>query len=725
MTDPQPLTTGTPLAPSGGMPPHRWTFMRAGGVDQVVIRSGADVVHLEALDQKLWVALACPTHGLHFDAATLDLLDTDGDGRIRAPEVIEASRWVRTHFANPDELLEATDTVALSSIPPTDEGKALADEARDMLRRLGRENAEAFTLADVIERAKTFNALPFNGDGIVPAESTDDPGLKQLIADIIATHGSVEDASGRPGIDRAKADAFFAEVDAVNAWLAKGEADRETTPLGDKTLEASEAALAVRDKVDDFFVRTRVAAYDASSGAELNPRADDYREMAHETLSVASAHVAELPLALVAPGRALPLREGINPAWQDKIDALRERALEPLFGRELHELTEADWREAQRRLVPCEKWLRAKPETRIDALGIERVRALGSSDAKQKLEALIARDEAAKGEFARLHDLEKMARFKRDLVHFLNNFVSFSEFYARQTAIFEAGILYLDARSCDLTIEVEDAAKHAALAGLAKAYLAYCECRRGKEKKTIVTAFTAGDVDYLLVGRNGVFYDREGRDWDATITKVVENPISMRQAFFSPYKKFVRMIEEQVAKRAASADKNAQGKLSALATNVVKPQPAGTAPAAPAAPAARVDVGTVAALGVALGSISTVIVGVFSKFIDLGFWIPVALVGIVLAISGPSVIIAWLKLRQRSLGPILDASGWAINGHMRINVPLGASLSKTPKLPPCTIRTARDPYARSHAGFYVTVIVAIAAAAYAAWRMGWLGPLLP
>ena len=102
--------------------------------------------------------------------------------------------------------------------------------------------------------------------------------------------------------------------------------------------------------------------------------------------------------------------------------------------------------------------------------------------------------------------------------------------------------------------------EHAALAGLSKAYLAYCDCTRGAdEKTTIVAAFTAGDVDNLMVGRNGVFYDRKNRDWDARITNIVENPISVRQAFWSPYKRLVRMVEEQVAKRAAAKEKESSG----------------------------------------------------------------------------------------------------------------------------------------------------------------------
>lgn len=72
---------------------HRWRFWRAGGVDQVRLDRGADLVHLDELDQKLWVALACPVKGLEFDERTLALLDADKDGRVRAPEVIAASRW--------------------------------------------------------------------------------------------------------------------------------------------------------------------------------------------------------------------------------------------------------------------------------------------------------------------------------------------------------------------------------------------------------------------------------------------------------------------------------------------------------------------------------------------------------------------------------------------------------------------------------------------------------
>ena len=65
---------------------HVWKFFRAGGFDQVRLETGADLMALDQLDQKLWVALACPTRGIEFGTRTLDLIDTDLDGRIRANE---------------------------------------------------------------------------------------------------------------------------------------------------------------------------------------------------------------------------------------------------------------------------------------------------------------------------------------------------------------------------------------------------------------------------------------------------------------------------------------------------------------------------------------------------------------------------------------------------------------------------------------------------------------
>jgi len=68
------------------------------------------------------------------------------------------------------------------------------------------------------------------------------------------------------------------------------------------------------------------------------------------------------------------------------------------------------------------------------------------------------------------------------------------------------------------------------------------------------------------------------------------------------------------------------------------------------------------------------------------------------AISTPSLILAFIKLRKRNLGPILDANGWALNAKAKINVPLGTSLTSIAKLPAgATVDVAGDKFAQHSA----------------------------
>jgi hypothetical protein len=313
-------------------------------------------------------------------------------------------------------------------------------------------------------------------------------------------------------------------------------------------------------------------------------------------------------------------------------------------------------------------------------------------------------------------------RLHRDLYRLCNNFVSFREFYARKSkATFQAGTLYIDQRSCDLCIRVTDTAKHAGLAPLARSYLVYADCSRDGQKMTIAAAFTAGDSDNLMVGRNGVFYDRQGRDWDATVVRIVDNPISVRQAFWAPYKKLVRFIEEQVAKRASDADSAANARLTTAATEVGSAAAEGKVKEEKP----KLDIGIVAALGVAVGGISAALGAMMQAFFGLGIWMPLGFVALLFAISGPSMAIAWLKLRQRNLAPLLDANGWAMNAPARINIPFGSSLTQVATLPAGAARELKDPYAEPEHAWGAYAMGAAVAALALFWFSGSADPYLP
>jgi len=581
---------------------------------------------------------------------------------------------------NPEIILRGAAALELNAINDgTPEGKQLLNSARQLLLNLGKKEATTVSVEDTTDTTKIFSATHFNGDGIVPVESASDAATQAVITDIIACCGSEIDRSGKLGISQAKVDTFFAEAQGFADWSKKAETDASIMPLGERTAAAAAAVRAVKAKVDDYFARCRLAAFDPRALAAVNRQESEYLALAAKDMTITGAEISGFPLARVEANRPLPLQQGLNPAWASALATLQFTVLKPLLG-ETSSLTEADWNTVVNKFAAHEAWLGARAGVAVEKLGLPRIREILAGQSKTAITALIAQDKALEPEATAISAVDKLVRYHRDLKQLLVNFVSFEDFYSRERkAIFQVGTLYLDGRSCDLCVPVADAGRHAALAGLAKSYLAYCDCARPSgEKMTIAAAFTDGDSDYLMVGRNGLFYDRKGRDWDATITKVIENPISIRQAFWAPYKKLVRLIEEQVAKRAAAADSAATAHFSTAATATANADKA-------KAEQKKVDVGTVAALGVAVGAIGTAFAafaGYLAGVLKLPFWqVCLAFVGLLLLVSGPSMLIAWLKLRQRNLGPILDANGWAVNGRVKMNVPFGGSLTKVARMP--------------------------------------------
>jgi hypothetical protein len=711
--------------------PHVWTFFRAGGLDQVLFDKADDFRNLRQLDQKLWVALTCPVKGLQFDSRTLELVDTDKDGRVRAPEVIAVVEWTSSLLKDPAELKKGIDGLPLAAInDSTDAGKALLASAKQVLINLGKPTATVITVADISDTVKLFVDTTFNGDGVVIPEAADTPAIKQTLVDIITIQGPVPDRSGKPGVDQAKADAFFADCGALAGWLT---ASTSTQILGDATPAAHAAFAAVKGKITDYFSRCRLAAYDHRAANALNRAEQDYLVIAAKDLSLQNAEVIGLPLQRIEPRKPLHLTEAMNPAWSDAIAAFVPAVVVPLLGADKKSLTDAEWSDLCARFAPYETWLAAKRGVAVEKLGANRVHAIVSANDQAAVNALIAKDLEVQPKVAGFGDVERLVRFYRDLGVLLRNFVNFADFYdLTKESIFQAGTLYLDQRSCSLCIRVDDAAAHVTLGSLGKVYIAYCNLTRvSGEKMVIAACFTQGDGDYLMVGRNGLFYDRQGRDWDATITKIVDNPMSVRQAFWSPYKKFVRFVEEQVAKRAATADDAATSKLQGVAATTVDTAAAGKPPAEKP----KFEVGTVAALGVGLGAISTMVGGALTGFVGLGWWMPLGILGMTLLISGPSMLIAWLKLRQRTLGPILEGTGWAINGRVKINIPLGAYLTDAKVLPPGAKRLLGDPFSdekekrrQRNRIILVTVVIVLAAAVW--WQFDWLkakimGPATP
>ena len=706
---------------------HTWKFYRTGGLDQVLFRNGADIAHLAELDQKLWTALSCPTKGIRFDAKTLELLDTDKDGRIRVPELLAAVKWLSARLVSLDPLMEGSETLRLASISTsTPEGQSMLASAKRILANLGKASADAISLADVGDTAKIFAGTRFNGDGIVPADAADDPATQQIIAEIIAAFGAETDRSGKPGVNQAKVDAFFAAAAAYLDWTKR--ADAAVLPLGDKTDAAAAALAAVRAKLDDYFTRCGMSAFDARAAGPLSRTDADFAALADQDLTVGLPALAAFPLSKIEAGRDLPLSEGVNPYWAAALKAFKAAAVEPLLGPDCVTLSDGQWQEIKAKFAPYEAWVAAKAGAEVAGLGAARLAAVVGGKAKADITALIAKDAALEAENAQITEVERLIRYHANLLTLVSNYVNMGRLYDPKTlSIFQVGTLYMDARACNLCFHVDDIAAHAGQAGASKCCLAYCTLTRPgtKETRTICAAFTSGFASTLWVGRNGIFYDLDGKDWDAVIVKMVDNAISLKEAFWDPWRKIAAMIGGQINKM-LSARQDA-----ALAAAAKKVDAAGTAAAAPAEAPKKMEgaalASTAAALGIAVGLISTAIAGVVGAIAGLPLWkIALGLVAILLMVSGPSMILTWFKLRARDVAPILNACGWAINRRLRLSLKLGRLFTTEAAIPANAERQLTDPFADDNSvrNRIITILVLVIVAAVL-WFAGLLDSVLP
>ena len=314
---------------------------------------------------------------------------------------------------------------------------------------------------------------------------------------------------------------------------------------------------------------------------------------------------------------------------------------------------------------------------------------------KSKVESEMA---AAKAEF---EPLRKLLLLHRDFYRLLRNFVTLEDFYdndEKTVASFLAGTLILDQRACKLCIRVNDLAKHDSQAPLSGMYLLYCNCENKKtgKKLQIVAAMTQGEIKNLSVGKNGIFYDNNGLDYDATVFKIIENPISLRQAFWNPYRKMAKWVEDKINKSAAEKDAKTFDDMTAKVATAADPN---------AEKKSAFDIakfaGIFAAIGMALGMIGTALASVAQGWISLTWWQQIIVfVCILLIISGPSMIMAWMKLRRRNLAPVLNANGWAINADSIISVPFGLKLTEQVRFP-----FTKNPAKKNPAGKIFLVIL--------------------
>ncbi len=654
------------------------------------------------------------------DPAFLRFLDADGNSRVISQEVREAIRWLLKCLCPSETWMAGQPSLPLQIINTDNpEGKALLEVARLVLNNLNLPEAIVVTIEQVRNRQKIMAQANYNGDGVIPPEVVKDPEAAQFTRDLVASYGGVPDASGLKGVDEAILNQFKKEANDYLQWYDKGiipddESETVIMPFGALTPRMFQAVAAVREKVDQFFAQCALVRFDPRMAEKMDLREDELLKLDYKDRQAIIEHLRLAPLARPNPAGILPLDESINESYIGLINALRDQVVLPMFGEAGIAITEAQWRQILAKFADYEAWFKAKPDTSIESLGVDKLSAYLNSPHDPAIRELIIEDKAVADEIQQLQNLEKLLLYHQSLFEFVNNYVSFPHLFDPETtAIFEKGKLVLGGREFSFSIRVENRAAHSALAKNSGVYLLYLQVTgsRPEDALEIAVPVTRGSAKDFYVGKRGVFFTHTGRELDAQIVQVVENPISLLESIKEPFRRVSAMISGRVAQISAAIQKESektitatpgdqqiiQKELQETQQSVTQPGTGSTAAAPPPPAPAQSSVpgnqrnsGTVRDLMIGTGLLVAGL-GTALKFVVdaakqltqprtlqvLGIMIGVFLTIAILA----SLISALRKLRQRDLGVLLQASGWAINGRMRLIRPMARLFCRKARIP--------------------------------------------
>ncbi len=701
---------------------YKWEYVNLGGSTRVKINSGEDLAHLNELDPKMWTVLSCPTTGLEIDDKSLKYMDCDGDGKLRVNDIVCVSQWITSLLKNKDLILKGDSAIDINQINTEDaNGNKLYKSAKQILENLGKEGS-MISLSDTADITAIFAKTRFNGDGVITEASSDDADLKATIAAAVASTGGIADRSGAQGVNADQIEAFYKSLNDYITWTESA----VEAPFGDKTDSVIEAYNALDAKMKDFFMRSKLAAFSPQSIASLDVQTSRINDISAENLSTKNDEIATYPLTHITDSIDLNLNAAINPVWTKYFNIIKNNAIEA--GKT--SLSEDDWAAIAGKFSAYTSWKAAKAGANVESLGLDNIKKFLEQNKKAELLDLVAQDVALKEEAENIELVDKFLHIFRDFYRLVKNFVTLHDFYDKDKlvkAIFQSGTLIIDQRACKFCMKVNDAGKHSAAAAKSGMYLVYCDCTTKTKpgKLQIVAAVTVGDIGELAVGKNGIYYDNSGLEWDAVVTKIIDNPINISQSFWSPYRRMATAIENLINKSAADKD----NKMMAKATANINAAPTKTAEEAKAAVAAPpFDIakfaGIFAAIGMAVGMIGTALASIFKGLFALNWWqIIMLFVGIMLLISGPAMVMAWMKLRRRNIAPLLNANDWAVNAVAKISIPFGETLTDIAKYPKMKLK---DPYAKkglpSWAKWIISILI-IAVVAAALWIFNVLAPL--
>ena len=546
----------------------RFRFQYFGSTLQLKVENAGDLRRVGELDEAHWVATSAPIAAINGDPVFLELVDTDHDGRIGCSELRQAISWLFEHLKDYAGANAGNTALVLAAIRnESDEGRRIVETAIKILTRLGSTEKFPITLDQVRRIKKEEEGRAVSEAGVVlpeAAEGDDAAALRRFLSDILATVGGDSHPSGSKGVSRKYLDEFLTETESFLCWLAKaervdGEPFSPVMPLGETTSSAYSLFSSLRNKIDEYFVLCQTLLLDRRVGEQMPAGISHLEEVDFADPSAVQSLLVRAPLAPPQPDGMLDFDSRINPHYAVQLEDLRKGVLLPLLeGVAEKELTKEQWGRVKQCFSPHENWIDSKPACRVEALGAERLREyLNNSQLVRAARELMDRSKTTAFVLDNFRLLEKVILYQAYLLSFANNFVSFPDLYnPKRRALFEMGTLIMDGRHFNLSIRVHDRSRHANIARASNMLVLYVEVGSKETGKLyeVAVPVTSGGRGILYVGKRGVFHEVDGREMDAVVVEIVENPVSLWEAVMAPFRRLGRAVTGKIESITGAAE---------------------------------------------------------------------------------------------------------------------------------------------------------------------------
>ncbi|MFP4105724.1 MAG: hypothetical protein ACLFVU_06485 [Phycisphaerae bacterium] len=663
---------------------HHPIFDRLGRSYHLRIADASDLQTALHLDNAHWVSTSAPINSLNLDRTFLELIDADGDGRILCDDVRACIRWLLDTLSDYSGIDCRSDVLRFDSVAgDSTDGRLILDASRRILRQMAPGDADSsVSLSQVRQVRREIESKPVSEMGVVLPDAADDEEIRQFLLDVRGSVGGAPHPSGENGVSENILQIFLNETRAYLEWIARGDIPEgqqstEIMVLGEETPEAFQQVSWLREKIDRYFAQCQAVDFRGDLAARMGPSEDELRNTDYDSPESIRNLMAESPIAIPRADRVLVYQENINPYYAQPIRRLMSEVAEKLLGELSGQITQSQWEALCQEVAAFGSWKSAKSGAAVESLGREKLsHYLDERFATATRELISHRQETAL-ELDSVRLVEKLILLQANMIRLTNNFVSFPELYSHHLrASFELGTLIMDGRRFNLAVRVNDLAEHSAVARNSNMYVLYAEVSRPvkQDKITIASPVTYGGKWNLAVGKRGVFERLDGEILDARIVQIIENPISLREAFWAPFRRIGKLITGKIESITAEAEKKLDLQTGQAVTTVQG--------AAEQKPEPKTSAGFLVGGGVAIAALGSAVAYITKTFSQTPW--PAILIGVlaaVLAVILPTSIIAFLKLRQRDLSSILEGTGWAINARMRLSRRQSKHFSQKPAYP--------------------------------------------